>query len=147
MRTCPPKRESRIVAMKNILRPAQIDGEGRGRREGGFTLLEVLVSLGILSAVLVLCYQVMAGAVAASDRSERWTTATLLGEELLRDAVETYPEIQETEGAFPAPYDRYSWRMVVQQAVHPDAREVHVTVVFRAEGDEESVTLSGIAAR
>ena len=39
----------------------------------GFTLLEVLVSLAILSITLLLAYQVLSGAIAAEDRSERWT--------------------------------------------------------------------------
>lgn len=117
------------------------------RSRSGFTLLEVLVSLAILSTVLVLCYRVMAGAVAAEDRSERWTTATLLGEEFLRQSAESFPEVQDTEGTFPAPHEAYSWRMSVKQALHPDARELHVTVTFRAEGQEESVTLSGVATR
>ena len=37
----------------------------------GFTLLEVLVSLAILSITLLLAYQVLSGAIAAEDRSEQ----------------------------------------------------------------------------
>src|SRR3989337_2992626 len=48
----------------------------------GFTLLEVLVSLAILSATLLLAYQVISGAIAAEVRSERWTSATCLAEAL-----------------------------------------------------------------
>ncbi len=119
---------------------------GPGRRRG-FTLLEVLVALAILSMTLVLAYRVISGAIAAEDRSERWTTETFLGDNVLRDALKTFPEVGESKGDFPSPYEGYSWKRTVKQAAHPDAREVHVQVTW-GEGDrEESVTLSGIAAR
>jgi type II secretion system protein I len=120
------------------------------RRTGppkGFTLLEVLVSLAILSATLILAYQVTSGAIAASDRSEAWTTASLLGEEKLREVTETFPEIQETTGNFSDPQDRYAWTLTVKQALHPDAREVHVSVSWEMDGIVQTFTLSGIAVR
>jgi len=116
-------------------------------KRGGFTLLEVLVALAILSGTLVLAYQVMTGAIAAEERSERWTTAAFIGESLLRDSLSPFPEIAEKEGKFPAPYDGYSWKLAVKQALHSDAREVDVTVMW-GEGDrEETITLTGIAAK
>ncbi len=114
---------------------------------GGFTLLEVLVALAILSAVLVLAYQVMSGAISASERSERWTVTTFLGESILRDALSTFPDIGEISGRFPPPDDAYTWVRVVRQAAHQDAREVHVTVIWTMRGVEERMTLSGIAAK
>lgn len=113
----------------------------------GFTLLEVLVSLAILSAVLVLAYRVAASALSAGSRSERWTTAVLLGETLLRESAAGFPEVQESEGKFESPHADCSWKRVVRQAVHPDVREIHVTVTWKGDGEEESVTLSGLAVR
>jgi len=51
--------------------------------ERGFTLLEVLVSLAILATTLLLAYQVISGAIAAEERSERWTAASYLAEALV----------------------------------------------------------------
>jgi type II secretion system protein I len=113
----------------------------------GFTLLEVLVSLAILSATLVMAYQVTSGAIAASDRSETWTIASLLGEEKLRETTETFPEIQETEGKFSDPHEGYAWTLTVKQAVHPDAREVHVSVSWEIDGIVQTFTLSGVSVR
>ena len=119
----------------------------RAVRKGGFTLLEVLVALAILSAVLVLAYQVMSGAIAAEERSERWTKAAFLGESNFREATYTFPDIGEITGRFPPPDDAYMWVRVVRQAAHSDAREVHVTVIWSMKGGEEKMTLSGIATK
>jgi len=113
----------------------------------GFTLLEVLVSLAILSATLIMAFQVTSGAIAAAERSETWTTASLLGEEKLREATEPFPEIQETKGTFPDPYEEYAWKISVKQALHPDAREVYVSVSWKTGGVEETITLSGLSVR
>ena len=108
-------------------------------------LLEVLVSLAILSAVLVVGYRVMTGAIAAEERSQRWTKAALLGEALLRETVPRFPATGETTDKFPAPDDAYSWKISVKESLHPGAREVDVTVTCGAGEAEESVTVVGIA--
>ncbi len=113
----------------------------------GFTLLEVLVSLAILSATLLLAYQVISGAIAAEDRSERWTSATCLAESLVREATVSFPDTGETEGTFAPPMAAYSWKRSVRPAAHADAREVHVAVIWSVEEREERVTLSGIAVK
>jgi len=113
----------------------------------GFTLLEVLVSLAILSATLIMAYQVTSAAISAGGRSEAWTTASLLGEEKIREVLETFPEIQETEGKFPSPHEEYSFRLAVKQALHADAREVVLTVSWKTGENVESIALSGLAVR
>ena len=113
----------------------------------GFTLLEVLVSLAILSATLITAYQVTSGALAAGQRAEAWTTAILLGEEKLREATESFPEVQETHGTFTDPHEDFAWGLVVKQALHPDAREVYLTVSWEADGVEETIMLSGLSVR
>lgn len=113
----------------------------------GFTLLEVLVSLAILSATLIMAFQVTSAAIDAADRSEAWTTASLLGEEKLREATDTFAEVQETEGTFPDPYEEYTWKISVKQALHADAREVYVSVSWNTDGAEEMINLSGLSVR
>lgn len=113
----------------------------------GFTLLEVLVSLAILSITLLLAYEVISGAVAAEDRSERWTVASCLGETLVRESTAVWPETGDSSGKFNAPLDSYSWKRSVVPAMHPDAREVHVTVTWSSQGREERVTLAGVAVK
>ena len=113
----------------------------------GFTLLEVLVSLAILSITLLLAYQVLSGAIAAEDRSERWTVASCLGETIVRESTAAWPDTGESSGKFPDPMSSYSWTRSIRPAAHPDAREVHVTVTWSAGDREERVSLAGVAVR
>ncbi|GAB4240190.1 MAG: hypothetical protein OHK0028_18260 [Deltaproteobacteria bacterium] len=113
----------------------------------GFTLLEVLVSLAILATTLLLAYRVISEAIAAEDRSERWTFASCLGESLVREAAAGFPDTGDTDGKFAPPMDAYSWKRSIRPAAHPDAREVHVTVTWSGDGREERVTLSGVAVK
>jgi len=119
----------------------------RDHRRPGFTLLEVLVALAILSATLILAYRVMSEAISAEERSERWTAAAFLGEALLRESTSTFPEVGEAEGKFPGMDNAYTWKRAVKQALHADAREVDVTVTWREGEREESVAVAGIAIK
>jgi type II secretion system protein I len=113
----------------------------------GFTLLEVLIALAILSTTLIMAYRVMSEAIAAADRSERWTTAAYMAETLLRESTSTFPEVGETDGKFPGIDNAYTWKRAVKQALHPDAREVDVTVTWSEGEREERVSVAGIAIK
>jgi general secretion pathway protein I len=121
------------------------------RRQGsslkGFTLLEILVALAILSGTLVMAYRVMSEAISAEERSERWTAAACLGESMLRDSIATFPDVSETEGRFTGMDNAYAWKKTVKQAMHADAREVDVTVTWKDDDREEKVFLAGIAVK
>jgi type II secretion system protein I len=123
------------------------EDRGRGDRAEGFTLLEVLVSLAILATTLLLAYRIVSGAIAAEERSERWTAASYLAESLVREATSGFPDTGETTGKFPSPMDAYSWKRSVRSAIHPDAREVHVDVTWNSDGQEERVSFTGVAVK
>ncbi len=121
---------------------------GGKRGADGFTLLEVLVALAILSTALVLGYQVVAGALAAEGRSEQWEECALLGETMFREVTETFPEVQETQGQFPKPLEEYSWKRTVRQSeLYPDARILEISVTWKSGQDTETVPLAGVSVR
>ncbi|HEY3490901.1 MAG TPA: prepilin-type N-terminal cleavage/methylation domain-containing protein [Candidatus Deferrimicrobiaceae bacterium] len=117
------------------------------RNRKGFTLLEILVALAILSGTLVVAFRISSDGIAMQARSEGWLKATLLGEAEIRKSLTTFPGTGESEGKFDAPDDRYRWQLNVTQALHEDAREVHLTVVWTENGTDERILLSGLAVR
>jgi len=120
----------------------------QGGRAEGFTLLEVLVALAILSTALVLAYRVVTGALSAEGRAEQWTECALLGETLFRETTETFPEVQETHGRYPAPREEFSWMRTVRQSdLYPDARIVEISVTWTSGKDTETVSLAGVSVR
>ncbi len=113
----------------------------------GFTLLEVLVSLSILATTLLLAYQVMSGAISASERSERWTVASYLAESMVLDVLDSFPDTAETEGKFSPPMQAYAWKRSIRQAAHADAREVEVVVLWNSDGREERLSITALAVK
>ena len=113
----------------------------------GFTLLEILVALAILSGTLMMAFSVISGGISIQARSEDWLHATLLGEAELRKSLETFPETGDSEGTFAPPDDRFKWKKTVSQALHKDAREVHLTLSWHTGGDEEQLQISGLAVK
>ncbi len=119
-----------------------------GARQDGFTLLEVLVALAILSTALVMAYRVVTGALAAEARSEQWTECALLAETLYRETTETFPEVQETHGTFPPPRQEFSWKRTVRQSeLYADARMIEIDVTWTSGREEETVSLSGVSVK
>ena len=117
------------------------------RDRKGFTLLEILVALAILSGTLVVAFRVASDGISAQARSEGWLKATLLGEAEIRKSLTTFPETGNSEGKFAAPDDSFRWQLNVTQALHADAREVHLTVRWSEQGSDEQILLSGLAVK
>lgn len=116
------------------------------RKCDGFTLLEVVVALALLSSTILLAYQVIAGAIVASDRAKRSAAAAFLGESLVRETSLTFPETGQSEGRFPGLDNAFRFQKMVAGTIHKDAREIHVTVYWSDE-QTDSITVSGIAVR
>lgn len=95
----------------------------------GFTLLEVLVALGILAVSLTAILQLYGTAMLTSGRAESMTVATLLArqkmaEEMLKiekDAAEgKFPDTdEESNGSFDSPYDKFQWRVKIRKVEIP----------------------------
>jgi prepilin-type N-terminal cleavage/methylation domain-containing protein len=69
----------------------------RTPREGGFTLMEVLISLGIMAIGMIGILALQKGAVSASGYSRRATEAAILGEDKL-ESLRTAPMTAAVDG-------------------------------------------------
>lgn len=99
------------------------------KNKAGFTLLEVLVSLGILAVSITTILQLFGTSVVTSARAEAVTVATMLARQkmaeqmikLEKDALEgKFPGTDEENGGdFDSPYDKYKWHVKIRKVEIP----------------------------
>ncbi len=108
----------------------------RPRTAPGFTLLEVMIALGILGIALVallgLHHQNLQSIIRARDMSR----AAMLAQAVMTQAeLERFPDLGVTSGDFgqlyPRLYPNFRWRRSVEASeMFPDIRKVEVTVSY-----------------
>jgi prepilin-type N-terminal cleavage/methylation domain-containing protein len=96
---------------------------GRLKRNSGFTLLEIMVAMAILSISLVALLSFQGNTMITSGRAERITEATMLarmkmGEielELDKGLLKgEFPEEKTEEGEFEEPFENYKWKLSIK---------------------------------
>lgn len=120
------------------------------RRAGGFTLLEVLVALLLLSLALVALMRLSALDLRASAQLRdttfaQWVAANVLAETRLRDEL---PPLGRSNGEARMAGQRWRWELAVTQTEAANVRRLDVTV--RAAGEERGLAVAdddGVAAQ
>jgi general secretion pathway protein I len=97
----------------------------KNKRDGGFTLLEIMLALAIIGGLLITLLYSLNYNLGIAERHEFTTIATLLARDKIEE-VETAGS--GSSGAFPAPYSDYSFAAVVGTSPFPGISEVTVTV-------------------
>lgn len=105
--------------MKNIVSP----------KNRGFTLLEVLVALGILAISISAILQMFGTSMSTSERAETVTVATMLARQKMaeqmikldQDFLEgKFPGTdEENSGDFDAPYNKFKWKVKIRKVEVP----------------------------
>ena len=113
----------------------------------GFSLLEILVSVGILAIALVSLMTMHSAAMRASLRAENLSLATMLAKkELAEYSVQIsaglrkgeFPEDKVEEGNFEEPYGDYRWRAeikTVQLPAPPSAEGIQGIIAQQLTGE------------
>lgn len=87
-------------------------------RSGGFTLLEVMVALGIIAVVLMSVYRLQTQAIAMSMESRFYTQAPLLARSALTRFEESIErQMATSQGDFGREYPGYEWKITVDDTV------------------------------
>lgn len=100
-------------------------------KKAGFTLLEVLISLAIISGLLVTLIYTVNYHLSLVDRQETVAVATLLAKKKMTD-LESKKE--SGKGAFEEPYGSYTYETFVKDSPYSGISEI--MVVVRAGGEE-----------
>ena len=102
-----------------LKRSSSLSSNKHAQRQNGFTLLETLVAMMILSIALVIIFQQFSGALNAGHISESYTRAVWHASEKMNELL-LYETLSEDiqEGDFK---DEYRWRYRIEQ-VESDSR-------------------------
>lgn len=99
----------------------QIRPKASRKDQGGFTLLEVVIALALISFVLMSVYAVQTTSVFGSTRARNVAIATGLARNLLAETEMLYDKLSFTEmnederGEFPDPNKDFTWRRQVEE--------------------------------
>jgi len=98
------------------------------RGSAGFTLLEVMVSVAILSISLIVLFGFQGGTLQASGRAERMTIATMLARQKMVEIeldlekgmqAGEFPDERNEEEQFEEPFNDFRWQMQIKKVELP----------------------------
>jgi general secretion pathway protein I len=101
------------------LKPEAVDSPGERPRRSpqGFTLLEVMVALGIMAIVLVSVYRLHSQTLAMSVESRFYTQAPLLARSALTRFEQSKERVMASgQGDFGREFPGYQWKIAVTDA-------------------------------
>ena len=105
---------------------------GKGSGPGGFTLLEVLISLLIVSIVLITCLRAQNQSIRLYNLSRDMTIATILARQKMGEIEATgFPELGEEEGDFEDQFSGFTWKKAVSETSFEEARRVDLSIVWK----------------
>jgi general secretion pathway protein I len=119
-------------------------------REGGFTLLEVMIALAIVGIALVALLALSNRSIAVNARLQKITQATLLAQDKMTEVeviLQQDPtQLTNQKGVFDKPFDGYRWRTTFEDTPLPSVKQVTVTVLWGEEKRNEMVELTSFVS-
>jgi len=84
------------------------------KKKNGFTLLEVMVALSIISIVLISIYKLHADTLRMNQMTRFYSTAPLLAQRKLTEMkTNTLEELSSDSGGFGENFPDYNWRVTI----------------------------------
>jgi general secretion pathway protein I len=114
-------------------------------RQRGFTLLEVIVALGIVSLVIIAIFEQMAMTTRTATALREAALASWVGQNRIAEFrySETFPEVSQFNGEVDYANTRWRWRAVVSETGVEDLRRVDVEVSLFDQPDRIIRSVSG----
>lgn len=108
----------------------------------GFLLLEVMVSVAILSTGLVLILNSFIRSIRAIDLSEDYFRAGLLFEEKIYEVYNSEIEEGSSNGVFPNFDNRFSWYLDIVKLQEDSLRELNLEISWNQGNKQQSMSVA-----
>lgn len=112
----------------------------------GFTLLEVMIALAIVSIALVTLLTLGTSSIRVHGRLQNTTQATLLAQQKMAEievsAEQGTLQLSDDEDLFPAPFANYRWHLAYADTPLASVKMVTVTVTWGSAQPNEGVDLT-----
>jgi general secretion pathway protein I len=117
------------------------------RREGGFSLVEMLAALIIFALGVMSVLEVVATSVQSTTATAGYTEAVFLARQRVEETIATEGLAPVTDsGDFGEAYPRHSWKRVVEEVDPGRLYRIRVDVTWDDRGIERQYTLATLAA-
>lgn len=113
------------------------DARALSTKKGGFTLLEVIIALALLSGVVLTVIISLNFHVGVAQRDKAVTIATLLAREKIEE-IKLSGLPTESEGEFEGGFEEFRWNYETKEMGFREVSKLYVTVSW---GSDESVTV------
>lgn len=124
----------------------QRNSQLRSPRCRGFTLLEIMIALAIISIALVALLGLANRSIGVHDRLNRMTEATLLAQQMMAQTELSAQQGDlaqyDSEGVFDDPYGEYRWTIVFADTPLSSVKMVTVSVLWGSEELHDQVDLT-----
>ncbi|MGQ9729677.1 MAG: type IV pilus modification PilV family protein [Candidatus Zipacnadales bacterium] len=125
------------------LRAAKDDKGGQLRSQGGFTLLEAIVSLAIMGLGLVAVLEAYTASMRLSLQDEYLTTATFLASSKMEEVLkERYFTAGTDKGNFGEDFEDFTWTVEIADSEIEGLEVITVTVHWTVANREDELTLT-----
>jgi len=111
------------------------------RSEGGFTLLEVMIALAIVSITMVTLLGLANRSIDLQGRLQKVTRATLLAQGRMAEVERGTLADGASSGIFSEPDEEFRWQLAYEETPLAAVRMVTVKVLWGDEGANEYVDL------
>jgi general secretion pathway protein I len=123
-------------------------GNRLGRAAAGFTLLEIMIALAILSLVAVAFLRAQASSVRLVDESIQISMATLLAREKIAELESLrFPEPGKNSGPGGEAFPLFRWEQIVSSTEILNLRKAVVRVLWMEGNQQRSLELTAYFAR
>jgi type II secretion system protein I len=105
----------------------------------GFTLLEIMLSLSIISVSLMVIIYSFSQAITAKAAVSNYTKAMFLAQKKIFDLSSSDLKIDASQGEFLAPFEQFKWQIKTDRTKFSDLAKVDLLIEWQQQGKAKNI--------